>query len=44
MVSHFLVRAFGMNGGVVETEHSTSFIEAFWLLTACHVRHMRVPL
>ena len=31
-----------MNGGVVEPEHGMGFIEAFWLLTACRVRHMRV--
>jgi hypothetical protein len=38
------IRAFGMNGTVVETEHFADFIEEFWLLTSRRVRHMRAPL
>jgi hypothetical protein len=35
------IRALGMNGVVVETEHCTDFIEEFWLLTSRRVRHIR---
>ena len=27
----------------MEPEHGMGFIEAFWLLTSCEVRHMRAP-
>jgi len=37
------IRALGMNGVVVKTEHVTDFIEEFWLLTSCRVRHIWSP-
>ena len=38
------IGALGMNGVVVETEHVADFIEEFWLLTSCRVRHIRVSV
>ena len=35
--------AFGVHGGVVETEHLADGIEAFWWLTSRCVRHTRFP-
>lgn len=31
----------GVNGIMVETEHSTDFVGEFWLLTLCGVGHIR---
>ncbi len=36
--------AFGMHGGVVETEHASNFIEECGVLTSCRVRPIRSPL
>src|ERR671916_1758074 len=37
------VRAFRMNGIMMETEHITGFIKELWLLTSRRVRHTRAP-
>jgi hypothetical protein len=32
-----------VDGVVVETEYRTDFLEEFWWLTSCWVRHIRTP-
>jgi hypothetical protein len=37
------IGALGVNGVVVQTEYLAHFIEKFWLLTSCRVRHAKPP-